>query len=339
MLIALLFFGCAQPAAPKDSDSAPVQGPQVDYSVAGPYTPGTLKSTLSSSTGLTLTVQVWYPSEDTGGTPITYDGFYDGAAYEDLTPACASVRPVVAFSHGWGSIRWQSSFLMEHLASHGYVVVAPDHLYNTFLDLDSDLAYDVAIRRPQDMADSFDWLTTESTLAGCVDPAAGYAVVGHSFGGYTAFVTAGATVVDPYTSETLSLGDAAVWASVPLAPWDAGGLLSDGVSAITVPVMTLSGTLDETTVWRSVQSLHNGVTSTPRILGEFPNAGHYSFSPMACDLGTTGDGCGDGFIDATTMNPLVNASVLSFLEEVRGSADGLAQLPAESAELIWEIVE
>ena len=36
--------------------------------------------------------------------------------------------PLVVFSHGYGGLRTQSSFLTAHLASWGFVVAAPDHL-------------------------------------------------------------------------------------------------------------------------------------------------------------------------------------------------------------------
>ena len=42
------------------------------------------------------------------------------------TPA---LLPVVHFSHGWDSFRTQSTFLMEELASQGYVVVSTEHPY------------------------------------------------------------------------------------------------------------------------------------------------------------------------------------------------------------------
>jgi len=37
--------------------------------------------------------------------------------------------PVITFSHGWNGVRVQSTFLMEELASQGYVVVSIDHTY------------------------------------------------------------------------------------------------------------------------------------------------------------------------------------------------------------------
>jgi hypothetical protein len=46
--------------------------------------------------------------------------------------------PVLIFSHGWGGTRTQSTYLMEELASHGYVVVAVDHTYGALVTVFPD---------------------------------------------------------------------------------------------------------------------------------------------------------------------------------------------------------
>jgi hypothetical protein len=46
--------------------------------------------------------------------------------------------PVLVFSHGWGGTRTQSTYLMEELASHGYVVVAIDHTYGALVTVFPD---------------------------------------------------------------------------------------------------------------------------------------------------------------------------------------------------------
>jgi hypothetical protein len=46
--------------------------------------------------------------------------------------------PVLIFSHGWGGTRTQSTYLMEELASHGYVVVALDHTYGALVTVFPD---------------------------------------------------------------------------------------------------------------------------------------------------------------------------------------------------------
>ncbi|HDP34904.1 MAG TPA: hypothetical protein ENN29_07320, partial [Candidatus Hydrogenedentes bacterium] len=40
------------------------------------------------------------------------------------------VFPLLLFSHGNGGLRMQNAFWCEHLASHGYIVMAPDHTGN-----------------------------------------------------------------------------------------------------------------------------------------------------------------------------------------------------------------
>ena len=37
--------------------------------------------------------------------------------------------PVLVFSHGWTGVRMQNTYQAEELASHGYIVIAPDHTY------------------------------------------------------------------------------------------------------------------------------------------------------------------------------------------------------------------
>jgi predicted dienelactone hydrolase len=37
--------------------------------------------------------------------------------------------PLLLFSHGWNGFRAQNTFQMEELASHGYIIAAPDHAY------------------------------------------------------------------------------------------------------------------------------------------------------------------------------------------------------------------
>jgi len=326
-----------EPPADDTGDEAEAWAPSPPFADAGPWSTGTLEETITGSTGVELTVQAWFPADTVSGDTVVYDGLWDGEAYEDATPACEEPRPVLLFSHGYGGIRWQSTEITEHLATHGYIVVAPDHTANTFLDNDDSRFFELIERRPADIADSFDWLLELDALTGCVDPAAGYAVAGHSFGGYTTFAVAGAPVNLSAAGgdDDTDLSDSRVWAAVPMAPWDSGGAIDDRVSEITVPVMTLSGTLDATTTWAQVGALHDALTVEPRHLGEFVRAGHFSFSPLACDFGLADDGCGDDYIALDEFIDLVNASTLAFLESVRTDPAMIDHRAEESDELIW----
>ena len=50
----------------------------------------------------------------------------------------AGPYPVLIFSHGWNGFRQQSTFLMQELASHGYIVVALEHPYGARLTVFPD---------------------------------------------------------------------------------------------------------------------------------------------------------------------------------------------------------
>ncbi len=89
-------------------------------------------------------VEVWYPAAEAGSETAHYDmrewlpaeaaaaipddmaPLHDTGAYTDAPPA-AGLYPVVLFSHGLAGYRLQSSFLMTHLASWGFIVLAPEH--------------------------------------------------------------------------------------------------------------------------------------------------------------------------------------------------------------------
>src|SRR6185295_16329678 len=95
--------------------------------------------------GRPVPAELWYPADDRYAgqdvTEATRDR-YEVVAGFPSTPqdavrdarARAGRWPLVVFSHGYGGHRRQSTFFCTHLASHGYVVVAPDHTGNTVAD-------------------------------------------------------------------------------------------------------------------------------------------------------------------------------------------------------------
>lgn len=220
-----------------------------DYAQRGPYPVGTLEIVIPGEEGVPgreadLNATVWYPAlnPDEADEVTQYQiGLFvlPGQALRDAAPDVAGgPYPLVIFSHGSGGIRYQSLFLTEHLASHGFVVIAADHPGNTVLDLlfgGGEAAFlDALVRnfgtRPLDVLRQIAYLDAavagDGPLAGLVDMAR-IAVSGHSFGGYTALAAAGGRLdMDALAAWCAEPLDLTPLADVPLPPVDEAEVLS-----------------------------------------------------------------------------------------------------------------
>ena len=317
-----------------------------DPSTEGSFTPVTRELEVGE-----LKLQTWHPTQ--GGQDSSlheYDGVLTGRAVSSGEPWCPEPLPVVVFSHGNSGIRWQSLFLTETLAAHGYLVVAPDHVNNTLYDLDDELRPQVAVERPQAVKEAFDALAADETLGHCVDPAAGYAIIGHSFGGYTTLAISGAVVdneglaaacdedwaflcgledlIDPGSTE---LADPRAWAAVPLTPVGSITFGSSGLAHVEIPTLLVGAELDEaTTMEEQILPIHEGLVDDE--LATFLGAGHFSFSEM-CRLTDTVDGCGEGYTPVEQVQTETNLVVLSFLGRERGFE---VEWPPAAQDVDWD---
>jgi pimeloyl-ACP methyl ester carboxylesterase len=61
--------------------------------------------------------------------------------------------PLLLFSHGWNGFRAQNTYQVEELASHGYIVAAPDHAYGAIASIfpDGDVVYNNPLALPSGM--------------------------------------------------------------------------------------------------------------------------------------------------------------------------------------------
>ena len=186
-----------------------------------------------------MPVDVWYPATEAHrgqdmdpATMDTYEmvpgmGKTSQHAVKDAE-ALSGKYPLVVFSHGFGGERRQSTFFYTHLASHGYVVAAMDHVGNTTVDMISGAssAGDPAVidqfiaSRPQDASFVISQMLTGASGHTVLPDQVGMS--GHSFGGWTAL-------------KTLE-SDTRIKAVLPLAP--AGGFTS--ASILTMPMATPS---------------------------------------------------------------------------------------------------
>lgn len=289
-----------------------------------------------------LDLHWWYPTTAEMGSGLArYGGVFP--RNEVLLDAPVVDRPpfpVVVFSHGNGGLAEQSYFFTEFLASHGFVVVAPDHTGNTALGPRLPM-YQFFDRRPVDiiaLLDFLDALPAEHRFAGRLSDA--WALAGHSFGGYTTLALGGGVFLsdeieaeacppdeDPPSDECLWLrdgaaerfaagfGDDRLRALIPMAP--AGdGLMGAGVGAIATPLLMMTAGRDATLpdavegdpIWANLPA-------GPDLRLSFGNAGHYTFSNACTLLPGIGanDGCGEDFTPLAVAFPLINAYSLAFL--------------------------
>lgn len=111
-----------------------------------------------------IMIQIWYPAKvSPGGRPVRYvpdrrlirafiDSHLTSIATHSFLNAPADFGaapfPVVIFSPSWQGQRYQNTFQVEELASHGFVVVGIDHTYSTAVTLFPDGRIARAPNRP-----------------------------------------------------------------------------------------------------------------------------------------------------------------------------------------------
>jgi fermentation-respiration switch protein FrsA (DUF1100 family) len=330
--------GCssAAPATPDGLPPAPTTDAALAYSSAGPYAAGVAVKTTRQGDPVVITYPVdkaatkghahyrvdllrWFLGDPTAAVPSSLAALHlpttlATTGYGPLPVSAGGPFPVVLFSHGFGGYPEQSSFLTVHLATWGFVVVAPDHrsrdLHAVLSNAVQDCACDVT-----DLTQALAYVTSSahtkgSLLDGKLDLGR-VASLGHSAGGGAAIAVA----ADPAVRTYIGL------APVAAAPPPAGkpGLIVQGVADQVVPV---AGTT----------TLYDGLR-TPKRLVLIAGAGHNEFAD-ACSIGASSgglpalvhllnvpasfaaiatDGCSPPDIDPPTAWPLVDHVVVAQL--------------------------
>ncbi len=346
-------------AEPEPSVGAAPELAAIDPIGTGPYGVGVQTITIvDESRNRPLTVDVWFPLIDaTRADPARYT-FITGDYFESPRALDASVDsastdgpfPLVLYSHGSGGSRYIHSDYTETIASHGYVVAAPDHTGNTSVEQVlgiSDRPAVVAFNRPLDMAAVLDALVAGTGEAAdytaLIDPDR-VAATGHSFGGFTTYAMASG-----YENDLGSVPpDPRIDALIPLAPavGDGGAqslLTTERLGSIELPTMIIVGTDDKTTpVDPNVETAWQASNATPHYRVELVAAEHQTFTDL-CDyllvvpqrpganpqvvetITTMGaEGCSPGDMPIERAKELTNTFAVTFLDSIFRDAEMFA---------------
>jgi predicted dienelactone hydrolase len=193
--------------------------------------------------------------------------------------------PVVIFSHGFHGCSIQSQFLMQALATAGYIVFAPNHRDATCNGgpahwfegpaepFQSPAKWSDATYRDRadDIAAIVAALRADERCRGRIDLER-LGLVGHSLGGYTVLGLSGARA-----SWTLP----GVKAVVALSPFTSPYVVQNTLHGIDVPVMYQGGTRDGAVT--PVVSRSGGaydLTPPPKYYVEFEDAGHFAWTDL-----------------------------------------------------------
>jgi dienelactone hydrolase len=279
--------------APDTTVEAPTPDPEVEPRPApslfiepGPFPIGV--TTLQLDTG--PLVEIWYPAVEGSSGTVTYDvrDFTPPAIQEMLTgstdarfsfegqreAAVAEGRfPVVLFSHGFTSLRLQSSFLTSHLASHGMIVVAPDHPSRDLNNVLGGTASGDRNESVDDLLGSLDLILaagadSDGPFAGRVDDAR-IAALGHSAGGGTVIVAALDERISGYVS--MAAGGPAEAAEFPDTP---SFFMAGAIDAVATPTERTRPAFE--------------AAPTPSWYWELEATGHHGFDDVCTFGGGTG---------------------------------------------------
>ena len=197
--------------------------------------------------------------------------------------AATANKPVIVFSHGFGSVRTDLRYLAEHLASHGYVVAALEHPGSNEANTNSAFQGKTRVvmpqeflNRPQDISFVLDELEKLNQTAN--NPLQGklatnkVMVIGYSFGGSTALALAGAEfqlehlkqrckknltilslgeamqcIAQELPENSYQLRDTRIKQAIALNPTTSLIFGETGLTKVQVPTLVLAGSADKTT--------------------------------------------------------------------------------------------
>ena len=244
-----------------------------DLSQPGPYPAGWRQVTVTRANNTTFTARLFYPGM-TAGQNAALNG--DGAPYA-----------AVSFGHGFFQAVSKYQSTLEHLATHGYLVIASDSeggLFPSHQNLANDMSRCLTYLEQENARSG-------SFLESAVDTS-NFGLSGHSMGGGCAVLAASA--------------DARLRAVVTLAAANTNPSAVAASPLVTAPSSFVSGSQDSIVPVGSHGQLMYGATVTARTLPLIIGGFHCGFT----DSG--GIGCDTGSISRATQLAITRRVMTEF---------------------------
>ena len=249
-----------------------------------------------------------------------------------FSSATTANKPLIVFSHGWGSVRTDLRYLAEHLASYGYVVAALEHPGSNFTAVNKAKKQQIApqefLDRPKDVSFILDELeklnqTANNPLQGKL-ATNNVMVVGYSFGGGTALALAGGElqienlkqrcqknlakanlgeilqcVAQALPEKTYQLRDTRIKQAIALNPTTSLIFGETGLTKVQIPTLILSSSADKVTPPLTEQVMGFAKIPSPKWLVGVVGATHLSIIDPSIPLNQQG----------TPNTPILNKEV------------------------------
>ena len=293
-----------------------------------PVEPNTVKDQLSETfDSINVISEVLQPF-----IPGDLGGEVDTGSYRNAPPASkGGPFPIAAYSHGSPGYRQAATFLTSHLASHGVITIAVEHLGRSLTTLLTPLAG--ADTPEDDVADLFEALEIigkDSELGPITDDSK-MVIIGHSAGTRTAAL---ATADDRVAGVALLAGgfqDLAVDRPTLLVVFENDSIVEPSIS------WELHESLDNSVFINIAKTGHATAIDVCPLIQERGGLTELRDALGDSTVRAGEDGCLPDNADASAVHDLLRVYLTGFTYEVLNLPTGAFKMTAEVADLVSDV--